>query len=88
MDGTARSRADRGCLWCGGPAATEEDVIARWIARLFNERFWGVSPNLAIQGAGSWYDMGRRERSLCETRAHTRSGLRVVQQRVDVQARE
>lgn len=31
-------------------------MIARWIAHLFNERFWQLSPNFAIQGAGRWYD--------------------------------
>lgn len=45
-------------MWCGEPgSATEEDVIARWIATMFRERFWPLSPNFAIQRLdGRWYD--------------------------------
>lgn len=53
-----RFRARRGCTWCqSADADSEEDVIARWIAALFVERFWRLSPNLQVQGAGRWYDM-------------------------------
>lgn len=45
-------------MWCGETGSTtEEDVIARWIATSFRERFWPLSPNFAIQRLdGRWYD--------------------------------
>lgn len=51
-------RGNSGCIWCGEVGSTtEEDVIARWIARLFIERFWPLSPNFAIERLdGRWYD--------------------------------
>ena len=52
-----RRRPGRGCIWCGEDATTDEDVIAQWIARLFNERYWHLSPNFAIRGAGWWHDL-------------------------------
>lgn len=58
MSPSGLRRRDRGCIWCGEVGSTtEEDVIARWIARLFIERFWPLSPNFAIQRLdGRWYD--------------------------------
>ncbi|HWJ64693.1 MAG TPA: hypothetical protein VNS19_22155 [Acidimicrobiales bacterium] len=50
-------RVPRDCVWCdqSGPT-TVEDVIAQWIARLFQERFWPQTPNFAIRRPGRWHD--------------------------------
>lgn len=56
-DSATRRRGDRGCVWCGEDATSDEDVIAQWIARVFNERYWHLSPNFATQGTGWWHDL-------------------------------
>lgn len=88
MNGTGPDRTDRECIWCGASAITEEDVIARWIARLFTDRFWELAPNFAIQGAGWWHDMDDASEPPAKRVRIPRPGLRIVQQRVDVRARE
>src|SRR4051794_25997753 len=64
MTSSKSARSEVGCLWCGAREdLSNEHVIPQWMSMAFADRFWAVSPNLAIKGAHRWQDGDDSRRS-------------------------